>query len=272
MSGKTTQSQTSQSATQTTAQSGPSAATQTPGQAEQDLYGNAFVAEQMGHGHDHGQEPAPGDGTGAGADLDATRPVGGDVDGDTRSSLIRALRGSAEASSLLDDVEEARGDLSFPLKWSNRGSYHRSGSIFIDRNTDETEWYGTLAHELVHLCTYESGSAADASTMGRDEFVEAKMTDEINAQATAFVALMQVGRFTGEVGLDEFVTWLEEHHPDLMMSMEDPEEDAQNWSDIKGHAATWLEDKYRNEWVTSNTSENYYTYWGNAWDRANPGG
>lgn len=33
-------------------------------------------------------------------------------------------------------------------------------------------------------------------------------------------------------------------------------------------AKNWLADKYRNVWTPSNTGDNYYDYWGDAWDRA----
>ena len=41
---------------------------------------------------------------------------------------------------------------------------------------------------------------------------------------------------------------------------------------IQTLAEAWVEAKYRNEWTTSNTGENYYVYWGRIWDDAHPGG
>ncbi len=35
-------------------------------------------------------------------------------------------------------------------------------------------------------------------------------------------------------------------------------------------AEAWVEHKYKTEWTTSNTGENYYDYWGKAWDDAHP--
>jgi hypothetical protein len=48
-----------------------------------------------------------------------------------------------------------------------------------------------------------------------------------------------------------------------------------NYARIEELAKTWVEARYRAGdpgWRTSNTDENYYTYWGNAWDRAHPSG
>lgn len=56
--------------------------------------------------------------------------------------------------------------------------------------------------------------------------------------------LLQLGRGSGEVGLPDFISWMEQNHPDLLES--GPE-----------------------DWVTSNTDENYYDYWGGYWDSVN---
>ena len=240
----------------------------------QSQYGNAFLGEQLAdqdeeHDHGHSHEPAPGDAAG-GADLDATRPVNGDVPAATRDAVIASVSATARGATLVDAIRTARGDLSIPTKWSDQGTYHQRGSIFLDRHSDESHWQGSMAHELVHLLTFVSGQAANAATMTRDAFIAAKMTDEINAQATAYVVLMQSGRLEGETGLAEFSDWLAANHPDLAVSPGADTADA-HWSEVSALATTWLEDKYRTEWTTSNTHENYYIYWGNYWDGVNPG-
>jgi hypothetical protein len=248
---------------------GPAAGAQAQGGSRQGTFGNAFLASQAcGHDHDHGEDPNPGT---PAADLNTTRPVDGDVPADVRDPLMASLRGSPRVVGLLTEIEAARGDLSFTMKWSDRGSYHRNGGIWLDRNRTAESWFGTMAHELVHLLTYVSGQAADAATMTREAFVNGKMVDEINAQAVAYVACLQTGSSAGGAGYDEFVDWLRANHPDLMVSDADAEVNAANASEIEGHARVWLEAKYRTEWTTSNTGENYYTYWGNYWDRVNPG-
>jgi hypothetical protein len=231
----------------------------------QGLYGNAFVAE---HGAcDHAHDPQPGGG--GGADLDTTRPVGGDVPAGIRDAAMNSVGAVPRGRTLLDSIRTARGDLNISTKWSDQGTYHSAGSIWIDRRADPSHLVGSMAHELVHLLTFVSGQAANARTMGRQEFVDAKMTDEINAQATAYVVLMQSGRLEGETGLSEFSTWLTTNRPDLAVCPTD-DAAAAHWTAVDGVAKTWLEGKYRNEWTTSNTHENYYTYWGGYWDSLHP--
>lgn len=76
--------------------------------------------------------------------------------------------------------------------------------------------------------------------------------------------LLQLGRGSGEVGLPDFISWMEQNHPELLES--GPEAD---WDALQEQARSWLEDRYRNDWVTSNTDENYYDYWGGYWDSVN---
>ena len=249
----------------------PSSSGSASGHSRQGTYGNAFLAGQAGghdHDHDHGGDPSPGT---PAVDLNTTRPIDGDVPADVRSALMSSLRGSPRVAGLIGEIESARGDLDFAMKWSDRGSYHRNGGIWLDRNRSADDWFGTMAHELVHLLTFVSGQAADAATMTRDAFVEGKMFDEINAQAVAYVACLQTGSASGGAGYDEFVEWLRTNHPELMVSEVDAASEAVNAREIEGHAQLWVEAKYRSEWTTSNTGENYYTYWGRYWDRLNPG-
>lgn len=215
-----------------------------------------------------GETPAP---SGGPANLNTERPVGGDVPADIRGRIMTSLRANETSKTLIDQIEKAgKGD--FSLKWSNRGSYQSGMGIWLDRQQTEAEWYGTMTHELVHLLTLVSGQAANASTMTRQAYVDAKMEDEINAQATAFVACMQTGRSEGGAGFAEFQQWISKHHPECMKSHSDKSTDQANWTQIKDYAKVWLTDKYRNEWKTSNTGENYYTYWGKYWDSIHPGG
>ncbi len=252
------------------AQSGPT--TQPQHDDAQSTYGNAFVASQLASDehahHDHGQEPNPD--ASATADLDVERPVGGAIPATIRDPLMTRLRGSPRASGLMDEIIAERGNLAFPLKWSNRGSYQSGGEIWLNRAESEASWFGTMAHEMVHLLTHISGQAANARRMTREAFVNAKMEDEINAQALAYVACLQTGSNAGGAGFLEFVGWLRQNHSELTVSESDEEHEAANWREIEAHAITWLEAKYRGDWKTSNTGENYYDYWGGYWDRVNP--
>jgi hypothetical protein len=203
--------------------------------------------------------------TGASADAvvqmdEAERRAGDAIPAELRARLFERLRGSAEIQCVLEEIRGARGNLDFAIKWSSRGSYHRTGEIHLDLNGDEESWTSSLAHELVHLSTYVRGRAADVNANTREEFVRLKMEDEINSQATQYVALLQMGNETAApAGYQEFRRHLRSDHAELLEN--------ERWSRIKEIARAWLEDKYRNEWVTSNTGVNYYEYWGSAWDR-----
>lgn len=240
------------------------------GQSRQDRYGNAHLAGQMDHGHSHAEEPAPAEAA-AGIDLDVERPVGGAVPSEVREALYTDLRGSARAAWLLDEIESTRGDLDFSLTWSDKGTFHRGGKVYLRRTSDPTTWFASMAHELVHLLTYVSGDAADVRAMDRDTFVSTKMADEINGQALSYVATLQTGRDKGGAYFSKFYAHLQDQHPEMLVSEADEEADQANWAAIEDIAREWLEDQYKNHLVTNNTKENYYEYWGNYWDRVNGG-
>jgi len=252
----------------TSSSAGPTTSGQSTGLASQDGYGNAHLAGQLdhGHSHDHGVDPAPGAG---GIDLDTERPVGGAVSQEVRDELYAELLVSDRAAWLLNEIQSVRGDLAFPMVWSDKGTFHRNGKISLRRTSDPATWFASLAHELVHLLTYESGEAADAKTMDCETFVLTKMADEINAQALSYVATMQTAKETGGAYYDEFYAFMAANHPHLMVSDANADVDQQNWAEVEEIAREWLTDQYKNHLVTNNTKENYYVYWENYWERIN---
>jgi hypothetical protein len=201
-------------------------------------------------------------------DLDTRRPVGGTVPADFRAQVFDPLSGSARAQTILNAIRRIRGDLAFPVRWSSRGTYHQTGEIWLDRTWTLAQNIVAVEHEITHLHTFLSGAAANITTMGREEFVNAKMVDEVNAHSAGYVAHMQLGTAGAEPqGFTAFRTHLNTTAPAVLRE--------RNYARIEGLAKTWVEARYRAGdpgWRTSNTDENYYTYWRNAWDRAHPGG
>ncbi len=196
------------------------------------------------------------------AEMEKTRAVGSDVDADTRKKAMDGLAAAPRSKEILDDIKKLRGDLAFPMKWSNQGTFHGAGTISLDRNTNYEDWFAGMAHEIVHLHTFLAGKAADIKTMTREDFVKAKMEDEINAHAASYVALMQSGKETAPAkGYAEFRTHLKTALPDALKN--------KDWPAIETSAKKWLEERYKTDasWTTSNTHENYYDYWGKAWDK-----
>jgi hypothetical protein len=196
-------------------------------------------------------------------ELVRTRPVGGAVDIETRVRIIETLRLVPRSKAVIDRIVKLRGDVSFPIVWSASGDSHVSGTIRLDRTGNETEWVESMSHELVHLCTFLAGRAADVHAMGREEFVTAKMTDEINAHATSYVTQLQMGKATStSAGYDEFVALLRRRHARTLA--------AQDWTAIEALARTFVTGKYDSEWVGSRSGKNYYDKWRRVWDEAHP--
>jgi hypothetical protein len=176
---------------------------------------------------------------------------------------MEALLAAARSRTVLDAIAKLRGDMHFPIVWSARGDYHQTGSIWLDRSGNETAWMESMAHEIVHLHTFLAGKAANVRTMGREEFVTAKMSDEIAAHAASYVAQLQMARASSSsAGYDEFVKLLKKDHAVLVTK--------KDWAGIEALAKTFVEKKYAKEWVGSKTGKNYYDKWREVWDAAHP--
>ena len=93
------------------------------------------------------------------------------------------------------------------------------------------------------------------------------MDDEINAHAAGYVAHMQLRTVGAEPqGFSAFQTHLRATDAEALR--------LRDWARIEALARTWVRGQYRTGapgWRTSNTDENYFDYWGAAWDRAHPG-
>lgn len=215
-------------------------------------------------GHDHGVEPAPGDTVPA--DVATTRVVGSAIDADIRTRLFEELNKSPRMITVLAEIE-ANGGAAFDVKWSSRGNYHRSGAIFLDRNRTIGSWIPSMMHELNHLNDHRQGRRPSANATTREEFVNTKMTNEIRAHAIGYVGLIEQRAAddavptNGPAGFTEFLTHLAAEQETAGRSF--------GQDQIQELAETWLEDKYRNHWTTSNSGENYYEYWGSHWDETN---
>ena len=233
----------------------------TAAQKGADYAGGAASLEPAGEQEQaRGAEPGPDKASG---DKAPERKDGDDIPAEVRKSLLEKLDALPRSKATLDNIKKAKGNLDFPIKWSKQGTFHSSGSIFIRSTSTEDSWVGSLAHELVHLETFVTGAAADPKKDARDKFVEKKMEDEINAQAACYIALMQKGEKSNasQAGYDQWTPWVGKEHADLVTD--------KKWGEIEPIAKTWIKDKYKSEWVTNNTKENYYTYWGNHWDKMN---
>ncbi len=234
-------------------------------------------AEEQGHGHDHAHDhgedesrEAPRRGGGRGpseATLNRDRPVGSAIPTDLRARMMTTLQEAPESNTVLEAIREKRGNLDFPIVWSARGNFQNRDKISLDRRYDEALWLSSLAHEIVHLKAHHHGEQGDVSKQGREAFIATQMEEEIDAAASSFVTLLQLGITHNKAGgYEEFVDWLALEHPDLAGSHLDPEADLANQAEIKAVAKPWLADKYRGEWRGSQSGSNYYEKWGAVWD------
>ena len=216
------------------------------------------------HG-DHDAQPTPPS-TGGTGDLDRTRPVGGAIPADIKRRVMDAVRGSPRMQALLQEIAD-NGGADFGMKWSSRGTYHSAGEIWLDRSWSEGAWVTTMCHELSHLLDFRRGRMPNIRTDTRDAFVRVQMEQEIRAHAINYVAQIELegaGSAPGAqpLGFAEFKTHLaaEEQRAHQCFTS----------SHVQRVAETWLAEQYRTNpaFTTSNTNENYYDYWGRAWDEA----
>jgi hypothetical protein len=206
------------------------------------------------------------------ADLDTARPVGAAVAEDIRTRIMTAVRRSPHMVALLRDIE-ANGGAAFAMKWSNRGTYHSAGEIWIARDWTIGSWVTSLCHELSHLLDHRRGVVPNVATSAsRDEFVRVKLEQEVRAHAIHYAAQYELESqslgltLASPLGYNEFRPQLQAAEGGAGRRL--------GAAQVQTMATTWLAEQYRTNPVffTSNTNENYYTYWGRIWDEAHPGG
>ena len=246
----------------TTQSSGEGPATTNPSadvsnaDAQEAMQAEQESGEGHDHDHDHGDEEheAPAGGGLTEEQLDEQRPAGGDVDKATRDKIMKAVADAPATKEVLDAIKAKAGNLDFPIKWAKKGGYHSKGKIYIDRRKDEAKWISTLMHEAVHLRQYLLGKSANVKTQEKDAYVKTQMDEEKDAHATTYIALMQSGKESDPAaGYTEFYKKIKKDNGALLTG--------KKWGEIKKLALTYLENKYRNEWVGSKTGKNYYEKW-----------
>lgn len=192
------------------------------------------------------------------------RPVGGPVDVETRVRPFDVLVQSPRSKAVIDAIVKLRGDLNFPIVWSAKGNFFDGTGITLDRTKNEAIWTASLAHEIVHLHASLAGTSGKLATMGREEYVNTQMTEEIGAHAIAYVTQLQLKAATSSsAGYNEFVGLLKTKHAKLLKD--------QDWAAIEELAKKFVEGKYKTTWTGSATGKNYWDKFRAAWDAAHPG-
>jgi len=178
-----------------------------------------------------------------------------------RADLIRRLKAIPRAKKILDRIKAKLGNYKFTLKWSSSGTYVTGKQVFLATKSTKAGWIGDLAHELYHLASNLEGKEPDPKKLGRAQYVKKQMDEEIGSQAACYIALMQIGDKKGvnQAGYKDWLKYVKKSHTALQRT--------KKWAKLEQLAIKWVTKKYKTKWVTNNTSENYYTYWGKYWDK-----
>lgn len=171
------------------------------------------------------------------------------VDPETKAELKRrATEKSPQVSMLWDDR--------LLLVWSDNNSSERDGVILLDNGADWDSLVEDLVHELVHRSNNEL-FPADAATQKREEYVAAKLEDEVAAEAFTFAWKIQQGHRAGGDTFTAFVKHLEKKGVDFSNTVK-----------LEQEANAFLTRAYqRGALRTSNSGKHYEDYHGEAWDR-----
>jgi len=155
--------------------------------------GEAAVAEatteEVAETTEAAETAEPGTGT--------TGTSGGALTGDARKKAIEdILRASATGMWALGVIEK----WSVPVNYEfvGTGSFHRTGSIFINKTLSPGAAAMVMMHEAQHANTFKSGKAADIKALGRAEYVKKKIADE----AEAVVRQIEGYAVTKSLGVD----------------------------------------------------------------------
>jgi hypothetical protein len=220
------------------------------------------------------------------------RTLDGDLDDDlSGGELARAQRlmrppdRRQQIEELLSTTDTGRWVLRIIRRWSipvdyeysGQGSFHRAGSIFINRTLSVDAAALVMMHEAQHANTYKSGQAADIDALGRAEYITRKIADEAEAivrQIEGSVPMQAAGRSLAGSGItqgliDRYRTAFYAHRDALEAS--DP---TLSRAIINDRCRTHTRDNEVTSWfhdgtfVTSTGNITYSQHYGNAWDGA----
>lgn len=224
-------------------------------------------------------------GTLTGRTLDAD--LEDDLSGDELARAQRLLRPPdrrQQIETLLGTTDTGRWALGIIQRWSipvdyefsGMGSFHRAGSVFINRTLSVDAAALVMMHEAQHANTFKSGLAADVEALGREEYVRLKIADEAEAvvrQVEGSVPMQAAGHSLVGSGINQglidryrtafyaYRDLLEANNPTMTRA------------EINGRCRTRTRDTEVTSWfhdgtfVTSTGRITYSQHYGNTWDR-----
>ena len=199
--------------------------------------------------------------------------------------LLRPPDRRQQIETLLGTTDTGRWALGVIRRWSipvdyefsGTGSFHRSGSIYINRTLSVDAAALVMMHEAQHASTFKSGRAADVEALSREEYVRLKIADEAEAvvrQIEGSVPMQAAGRSLAGSGVNQglidryrtafyaYRDLLEANNP-TMSRAEINRRCRTRTRDVE--VTSWFHD---GTFVTSTGNITYSQHYGNAWDAA----
>lgn len=153
-----------------------------------------------------------------------------------------------------------------------------TNTMNLDPTEDPTTSALTFVHEMNHAEEHHEGTSGDIHNMGRQEYVDEMLQEEIDGTVDSIEARNELAANGTDVSNSHFP--LEgEYQAAHDQAVADARANNPNISDADAEAAgraagrQAVADGFNNGTVvTSNTNQKYPDYYGNAWDGAHPGG
>jgi hypothetical protein len=188
--------------------------------------------------------------------------------------ISEALLTIATGRETLNLIEKYDIDVKFESGGGSRFNPN-TNQIVVDTKHDLYPAGLILIHEVTHARFFHEGPVANAKADGRQEFVQKKVAEEMEAVVSSIEAKMEFEQAGGDVS--ELSCTLEIPYRRAYWTatstakMNDPGLDGKDLGAIgraAGRAAV-LQALLNGKAVTSNTQQTYPFYWGAEWDKLN---
>jgi len=252
-------------AEQATASGGGTSTEAGTGAAETTEAAEATEAEAA----ESGATSQPGTGT--------TGPAGTGLTGDVRKKAIEdACRASNTGTWAMAIIEKWKVPVDY--EYGGQGSFHRGGSIYINKTLGVGAAAITLMHEAQHADTYKSGKQADRTKLGRAEYIKQSIADEAEAvvrqieglAVTTGLGIDMTGVSIGDDLKQRYLTAFYKKRDELKAA-----NPAMSTAEINricrqttrdGEVTKWF---YDGTFVTSTDNNPYDVFYGLQWDEVN---
>ena len=211
-----------------------------------------------------------------------------DLSGDELARAQRLLRPPdrrQQIETLLGTTDTGRWAIGIIQRWSipvdyefsGTGSFHRAGSIIINRTLSVEAPALVMMNEAHHANTFKSGRAADVDALGREEYIRLKIADEAEAvvrQIEGSVPMQAAGHSLVGSGVNQglidryrtafyaYRDLLEANNPTMPRAEIN---DRCRTRTRDNEVASWFHD---GTFVTSTGHITYSQHYGNTWDGA----